>query len=476
MALPGRAQQAPVVVPHEPVPNNRASLLGLPRELRDMIYAHFIEYPNAAGFYAQCKGLSFRLWHPDDGWRYRTEVPVRRGLDVAVVCKQIRAEVHDFIFNRFEVEIDFGTDEPIERTGPTCLLDLHRARRLTVFLPVHRERREKTPDQPHGARKRLWPGPFSIKHDWTSPRKGTVIESAACGKLYNFQDKSLKALWLRFVAQSPGPSGKREVRDNELQSLYPHRLWRENEAQLENVAFGYSRNPKIQDLFDIHAHHRPFFQLFRRLAEKGHCLEELNVVVAIMTPTQDWVPWNCSQMDRKCQLTRSDYGAYPYLRALSELGKRSIRKVSVGFGESNKDDSQGSRHFDYALMSNWLRRQIEDSDEASALRDFPGCGQSSYDECFPKLPASTAAETEATPADLAPPSPLDVSFNEEWFDRFSQSRYRLLDDQHIFGELFQRLWESDANEDAAWWRLRFVSIRKFPLFARHWGAAESQGG
>ncbi|KAK8180191.1 uncharacterized protein BKA78DRAFT_300303 [Phyllosticta capitalensis] len=168
-----------------------------------------------------------------------------------------------------------------------------------------------------------------------------------------------------------------------------------------------------------------------------------------MTPTQDWVPWNCSQMDRKCQLTRSDYGAYPYLRALSELGKRSIRIVSVGFGESNKDDSQGSRHFDYALMSNWLRRQIEDSDEASALRDFPGCGQSSYDECFPKLPASTAAETEATPADLAPPSPLDVSFNEEWFDRFSQSRYRLLDDQHIFGELFQRLWESDANEDAA---------------------------
>ncbi|KAK7512276.1 hypothetical protein IWZ03DRAFT_362640 [Phyllosticta citriasiana] len=171
------------------------------------------------------------------------------------------------------------------------------------------------------------------------------------------------------------------------------------------------------------------------MAAKGHCLKHLEINLVTMSYGQDFVtrPQRPATSDGASHLTRSDYGASPHLHLLSRLDP-TIPAVRVNFGFGGLDDDQRSRRFDYALMVNWLRRRIEDSDEVRALVDFPGCDVMSYDECFPRLPAaSTALEEEDTTAAeaLMPVSPLTFEATGLSEEEFCDPRLRLVDDANI---------------------------------------------
>ncbi|KAK7556285.1 hypothetical protein IWX49DRAFT_636718 [Phyllosticta citricarpa] len=432
---------------------DRVALLRLPRELRDIVYHELLNFQIDSRRFLQYKKVNVTLWHPSNQVRELEGQEEHESLSIAETCSQLRAEVESHISGNFEVELDFGftpvrSADAWNQRVPHCPLVLRLLSRLVVYIPMCRER---NPDVFHGARKEPSAEPFSIKHDWTSPREATLVRSKeycsaseparSSQRAHDFQGEEGQqphAVWSRVVSPLPCSSESVLVRDYDLQELYANQIWTADAMPFENVAFlGGPVRPQRAKLLNKDLRHQPWFRFFNEMAAKGHCLRHLEVNLVTMSHGQeDFVttrPQRPATSDGASHLTRSDYGASPHLHLLSRLDP-TIPAVRVNFGFGGLDDDQRSRRFDYALMANWLRRRIEDSDEARALVDFPGCDVMSYDECFPRLPAASTApaEEDTTVAEaLMPVSPLTFEATGLSEEEFCDPRLRLVDDANI---------------------------------------------
>ncbi|KAK8165765.1 hypothetical protein BC567DRAFT_265377 [Phyllosticta citribraziliensis] len=273
-----------------------------------------------------------------------------------------------------------------------------------------------------------------MKHDWLSPEEATLRRSeffslgaAGSGRAQkrDIQHGQPKDLWSRVVSPSQDSSDAIKVRGYDLQEHNARYIW---------TASGYIRHPSVPLYKD--PRHQPSFAMFKRMATDGHYLQYLKVNFEAMECGQHCLgrSWfRCEDF----QITRSDYGTSPYLRLLSRLG-RTVPKVRIDLWVGRLDDYQKSRRFDQTLMKNWLRRRIEDSDEARALQDFPGCDRMSYDECFPRLSDAAAEQEEPLLEASALVLPLCFEDMGLTIEEFHDPRLRLVDDSNILCP-FERL-------------------------------------
>ncbi|KAK8158960.1 hypothetical protein BKA80DRAFT_256179 [Phyllosticta citrichinensis] len=131
----------------------------------------------------------------------------------------------------------------------------------------------------------------------------------------------------------------------------------------------------------------------------------------------------------------SDYGAYPYIELVSGLRKVQVPQVEVLFESPceyipSTDAKQVTRQYDFLLMKNYLRRHVEDTDEARSLVDFAARDEGDFDEVYPPLLKSTA--TEGEPIGLFESfTPLDLRNDELSLFKCPNRRFRLFDDHNI---------------------------------------------
>ncbi|KAK8177341.1 hypothetical protein IWX90DRAFT_474287 [Phyllosticta citrichinensis] len=356
----------------------------LPRELRDIIYGYIIDPDLSRGFWGKYDGLSLSLKDLDGGESRLGMRNIHKALSVVHTCRQLQEEIQHLLFNCCKVDVRFkkNSSRPIKDLHPFSFNLLHLCRDLRVTIPTHRAKDDAQ----------------------EAPR-----------------------LWSAVVAPSRSPPSTCQVRGYDLRELYPHRLWSSSSPPFENTPC-----------------HWVFVQLFRNLSEL-HRLKRLRVEFAIQYNTSsrrsrrnfDFVRWDLrmGQEYRLIHLTRSDYGAYPYIELVSGLRKVQVPQVEVLFESPceyipSTDAEQVTRQYDFLLMKNYLRRHVEDTDEARSLVDFAARDEGDFDEVYPPLLKSTA--TEGEPIGLFESfTPLDLRNDELSLFKCPNRRFRLFDDHNI---------------------------------------------
>ncbi|KAK7532108.1 uncharacterized protein J3D65DRAFT_679937 [Phyllosticta citribraziliensis] len=392
----------------------------LPRELRDIIYGYIIDLDLSRGFWGDYDGLSLSLEDLDGGESRLEMKDIHKALSVVYTCRQLQEEVQHLLFDRCKVDICFkrNSSRPIKDFHPFPFNLLHLCRDLRVTITV---RHQRMPGQFRGARNKPIEEPFSIVHDGTSHRKATLVRSAFRSQATpdadrvedGAQDAQTPRLWSAVVAPSRPPPSTRQVRDYDLQELYPHRLWSDSFPPFENTPCDWR-----------------CVQLFRNLSER-HRLRRLEVEFVGLGHAREvarFVHWDL-RMGPKYRLpllTRSDYGAHPYIELIS--GLRKVPRVQFLY-EIPYDDDQGTCDYDCLLMENYLRRQVEDTDEARSLVDFAAQGEGDFDDIYPALPQSTATGVE--PIRFESVTPLDLRSDELLLFKCPNRRFRLFDDHNI---------------------------------------------
>ncbi|KAL1382980.1 hypothetical protein HDK64DRAFT_312750 [Phyllosticta capitalensis] len=402
----------------------------LPRELRDMVYEYIIELGKnevfRVGYYAV--DLVFR--HPGHQAGKLETRRINNALSAMSTCKQLCKEVQEFIFDRFAVEAYFHQEHRLY-SSPFDLL--HTARELKISIDVvHHPNYNQPPISLNKPQKEI----YSIVHDWTCRRKGTLLESVFDGEapFRSGQEPNSTTpqvtphkLWSRVVA-SPSAESAQAPEPIDLEQIYPHRLWCH-----ENPPHDVPINPHCKSLLD-------------KLAE-GHRLKVLEIDFAIGSFSQEFsrcrnVPYDSRMgmyyMYLRTEVTRSDFGVSKYLDLISRFS--SVPKVLVEFGLPRTrgllwpywNDFQWTNEYDQAIIRNFLRRAIEDTDEARSLINYPPDSdlgnEKSFDQSFPRLPPSVAAETVAV---FKPIKPLDLRDDRVWLYKCRNTRYRLHNDPNI---------------------------------------------
>ncbi|KAL1382981.1 hypothetical protein HDK64DRAFT_312751 [Phyllosticta capitalensis] len=406
----------------------RSNIARLPRELRDMVYGYIIELRAHEAFRGEYDGLDVVFRRPDDYLVEKSNKVFRyMSLSIVWTCKQLRKEVQELIFNRLVAKVHMHHG----RSGVLSPFDLlHTARYLDTSIDVeHGSNLGET----FSVKNKPISGPFSVIHDWTSRQKATLIRSGFGSQVQEQADKKQdtapgancgKQLWSSIVASGQSLSSE-APEPYDLLRIYPHRLWSTSDPPLVPAPMPQS-----------------FVNLFRRMSQ-AHRLEWLKIEFVVGSNVRGSIgsghvhwDWRFGPLYQLPQLTRSDYGVYPYIDLISGLGR--VPTVDVTFGRSMHvsmfqswhDDDQSTRLYDSRLLVNLLRRRIEKSEQAASLRNFPpGPTDKTFDETFPRLPPSTAKE-KAAPR-FKPARPLDLRCNPVWTSRARNRRYRLYDDHNI---------------------------------------------